>query len=273
MLNRDIYQKIAEQSDDKTAINILDSNKEMNKDIYYIAIFGNRYPDLIKYRKDNESIKHLYLRSLKAIGKLKEEFNYTYISGNPELQLNIFKYGQRNIGNFLIYASEHGSVELVKYALEQGADIHTFDDDALRVTSYNGHLEVVKYLVEHGADIHTFDDDALRVTSYNGHLEVVKYLVEQGANIHAENDWALRYASEYGHYEIVKYLVEKGANIHAKNDYALRWASRNGHLEVVKYLVEQGADIHADNDYTLKIASEKGIFKISLNKIIRRNTH
>jgi hypothetical protein len=34
-MNRDIYQKIASLSDDKTALAILATNKEMNKDIYY----------------------------------------------------------------------------------------------------------------------------------------------------------------------------------------------------------------------------------------------
>ena len=52
----------------------------------------------------------------------------------------------------------------------------------------NGHLEVVKYLVENKANIHAKNDYALRLASGNGHLEVVKYLVENGANIHAKND-------------------------------------------------------------------------------------
>jgi hypothetical protein len=35
---------------------------------------------------------------------------------------------------------------------------------------------VVKYLVENGANIHARDDEALRLASYNVHIEVVKYL-------------------------------------------------------------------------------------------------
>jgi hypothetical protein len=37
-------------------------------------------------------------------------------------------------------------------------------------------LEVVKYLVSVGADIHADDDAAVRLTSENGHLEVVEYI-------------------------------------------------------------------------------------------------
>ena len=41
-----------------------------------------------------------------------------------------------------------------------------------------GHIEVVKYLVEHGADIHAVNEQALRLAKENGHIEIVKYLNE-----------------------------------------------------------------------------------------------
>jgi hypothetical protein len=160
-MNRDIYQKIAEKSDDKTALLTLSSIRQMDKDIYYGTVFGKRYPDLIKYRKENESIKHLYLRMLESIGKIKEQFNYTYVSGNAEYQFTIFQESKGNVYDLLINASKYGSLELIKYALEKGANIHVYDDQALRTASGEGHLEVVKYLVEQGANIHALDDYAL----------------------------------------------------------------------------------------------------------------
>jgi len=98
------------------------------------------------------------------------------------------------------------------------------------------HLEVVKFLVENGANIHANNDLALCWAAENGYLEIVKYLVENGANIHANNDCALRWAAYKGHLEVVKYLIENGADIHADNDSALYCIAWNGHLEVVKYL-------------------------------------
>jgi hypothetical protein len=209
-MNRDILQKIASLSDDKTALAILATNREMNK--YYPVIFGNRYPDLIQYKKENESLKKLYLRSLEVIGTLKEQFDYSYVSGNPELQLKIFKESKGKVDELLFNASNKGSLELVKYSLEKGANIHGNNDEALRWASANGQLEVVKYLVEQGANIHALNDNALIWASIYGHLEVVKYLVEHGANIHAQNDIALRYAISDGHLEVVKYLVEQMNN-------------------------------------------------------------
>jgi len=42
--------------------------------------------------------------------------------------------------------------------------------------SQYGHIEVVKYLVENGANISAQDDIALRWASQNRHIEVINYL-------------------------------------------------------------------------------------------------
>ena len=64
---------------------------------------------------------------------------------------------------------------------EKGVDAH--NDPALTWSARKGHLEVVKYLIEAGADIHANNDKALNYSALYGHLEVVKYLIEKGANI------------------------------------------------------------------------------------------
>ena len=62
-------------------------------------------------------------------------------------------------------------------------------------------------MVENGADIHANDEDALGWASDRGFIEVVKYLVEKGANIHARDDYALCFSSQYGRIEVVKFLL------------------------------------------------------------------
>ena len=91
-------------------------------------------------------------------------------------------------------------------------------------------------LINEGANIHAYDDFALRYASSNGHVDLVKILLEHGADVHADNDSALRNASGGGHVEVVKILLEHGADVHASNDSALKYASENGHIEVVKLL-------------------------------------
>lgn len=130
-----------------------------------------------------------------------------------------------------------GLVILVEVLKETDFEIKD-KNEALFWFSRRGNLEVLKYLVENGADIHAAKDSALSSAAFNGHLEIVKYLVEHGADIHSEHNRALRWAAERGYLEIVNYLVEHGANIHAKNDYALRKAEKYGHTEVVEYLKE-----------------------------------
>ena len=136
----------------------------------------------------------------------------------------------------LIEASRVGDLVLVKSLLKEDFSIHA-NEEALRNSAYNGHLEVVKYLIENGVDIHARNDYALRLASYNGHIEMVKYLVEKGADIHASNDEALRWSTLQVHLEIVKYLIKKGANIHARNDEILKTAIKNGDLKTIKYFL------------------------------------
>ena len=79
-------------------------------------------------------------------------------------------------------------------------------------------LQVIKELVEEGADIHVYNDQPLEWAICEGHLDIVKFLVEKGANIHAKNDFVFRWAAAKGYLSLVKYLVNKGADIHANDN-------------------------------------------------------
>jgi ankyrin repeat protein len=162
-------------------------------------------------------------------------------------------------------SSATGNLSMVKYLVENGANIHACCDYALRYSSKNGHLPVVKYLIEKGADVHAFCGEALLWAAESGHLSIVKHLIEKGADINSFCE-ALLYAAENGHLSVVEFLVEKGADIHNYyengaddgNDLALPRASGNGHLSVVKFLVEKGVDFHTNNDFALRTASIRG---------------
>ena len=49
----------------------------------------------------------------------------------------------------------------------------------------DGNLNRVRELIEQGVDIHTWEDGTLRWASFHGRMDVVRYLVEQGVDIHA----------------------------------------------------------------------------------------
>ncbi|AGC02346.1 ankyrin repeat protein [Acanthamoeba polyphaga moumouvirus] len=55
---------------------------------------------------------------------------------------------------------------------------------------------MVKYLVENGANIHAENNHTLLCAHHNGYFEIVKYLVDCGVNIHTNNNAATRSAFE-----------------------------------------------------------------------------
>ena len=256
---KELDRMILSNLDDKDLVNYCRTNKAMNKicndQTFWFNRLQSRFPqiDLEVMRKVKiGSWSDVYIEMVKFVRSVNKTY---WLSKKKKEELISFQ--DKDTG--LRAASRYGYLEMVKYLVENGADIHARNDNALREASRYGHLDIVKYLVENGADIHALNDEALRMASYNGHLDIVKFLVNNGANIHSLGNWALIMAIIKGHLEVVKFLVENGANIH---DRALIEASREGHLEIIKYLVQSGADIHTRNDYVLKNARDRGDLEI-----------
>ena len=256
---KDVDREILKHVDDRELLKFCSlDNKTWNSvcdDDFLRRRLTTKYPEIEKYKRENESWKRFFLRAIYYIAKMKEKFEYEYTEGDFKLQHELLQdWRDYHVDRLLKEAAEKGILSLVKYALEHGANIHAFDDVAVRIASTKGHLEVVKYLVEHGAYIHEYDDQAFRHAAQYGHLDVVKYLVEHGVDINVEQDYAFEWAASKGHLDVVKYLVEQGVNVQENNNFAIKFASKNGHLQVVKYLVEQGADIHTEHNLPLRWA-------------------
>ena len=82
----------------------------------------------------------------------------------------------------LLQCVKENDLNGVKKAVENGADIETKKDiygwTALILATKNGRLEIVKYLIDQKADIEAKDNDgwtALILAANNGHLEIVKF--------------------------------------------------------------------------------------------------
>jgi ankyrin repeat protein len=86
----------------------------------------------------------------------------------------------------LMYAGEHGFIEIGELLLAKGADINKVDaynDPALSVAAFHGELEFVKMLVEHGAELNIrgqYGNTAIGHALRNGHTEVADYLKSVG---------------------------------------------------------------------------------------------
>ncbi len=175
-------------------------------------------------------------------------------------------------GTSLMFAIEHEQLDIVKYLIDEGADInYDYIEPSILIAASKSNLEVIKLLVEQGGVIidqtGRYNTTALAVSASKGDLEIVKYLVDNGADINAyDNVNPLTEASSNNHLEVVKYLVDQGAVININNSskgVALQKSLSNGHLDIAEYLLDKGADINAQGygkDTALIIASREGNF-------------
>jgi ankyrin repeat protein len=119
---------------------------------------------------------------------------------------------------------------------------------------------VVKYLIEQWADIHDSNDEALRFSAENGHLEVVKYLVEHGANIPAETNYALRWSATNGHLETVKYFII-ACNITIKQE-TMKYLHKNNLVDILDIINLRDLHNQLDHNLNSKITDTKNKVKI-----------
>jgi hypothetical protein len=117
----------------------------------------------------------------------------------------------------------------------------------LAYASLYGDLEIIKFLVSLGANIH--NECALRYATETANLQVIKYFVSQGVNIHACNGCVITRSVLFGHLEIVRYVISKRActdadiDTHAIWNKAIQLAVSNKNMEIAYYLYEIGAEL------------------------------
>ena len=164
---------------------------------------------------------------------------------------------------FLHKAVEQNRIEMVKWLIENGAEVNAKDTDhrtPLHHASNLGLFEVVQYLMENGANVNAKDNDdftPLHDASFmttNRSTEILEYLLENGAQIDAKtkSGWTpLHYATAYGQLDIVKYLIEKGAQIEEKTpngQIPLHLSAYCSEPGVTRHLIEKGASIDAKDN-------------------------
>jgi ankyrin repeat protein len=138
------------------------------------------------------------------------------------------------------------------------------NEELLIEAAKEGNLEAIKFLVENGTSVNTWNDAAFYWAACYGHLEVVKFLVENGAKFSKNDDWGFCYAAGNGHLKVVKYLIEQGITIN-KYDYAFYLATENKQTEVIDYfnnIIEKEKQNQID---TQTINIDKNVKKLIVN--------
>nr|XP_042120425.1 ankyrin repeat and KH domain-containing protein 1 isoform X8 [Peromyscus maniculatus bairdii] len=163
-----------------------------------------------------------------------------------------------------------GFSEVADFLIKAGADIELGCSTPLMEASQEGHLELVKYLLAAGANVHATTatgDTALTYACENGHTDVADVLLQAGAHLEHESEGGrtpLMKAARAGHLCTVQFLISKGANVNratANNDHTVvSLACAGGHLAVVELLLAHGADpTHRLKDgSTMLIEAAKG---------------
>ena len=127
-------------------------------------------------------------------------------------------------------------IELVKrttilHLISLGLDLN--QSKAMEAAIYHGKVDIIKFLVENGAEI------TLEVLKHysNGKIEVLEFLVPRFANVNDFDDYLLHKACIIGNVDIVTFLLSNGIENRALPT-AIKWA-RFYKNTAIKELIEQ----------------------------------
>jgi len=177
-------------------------------------------------------------------------------------------FSPSNLRSALIAAARNGHVESARILSGRIAESDKEDvmNAALWEASARGYPDMIRFLLESGADVNSFDHmglNSLHKAAQGGHARVIRLLLDWGVKYY-EGRWGdpLYLAAKNGHEEAVQTLLEAGADIHAAGpDYCiLARAAKNGESRMVRLCLEKGLDPKDSNrgDTALALAAEYG---------------
>ena len=176
--------------------------------------------------------------------------------------------------------SSDTSFDVVSCLLNHGADINAPMNGkytALMMACRSQHVRLVKFLLQQGANVQVKDKDGktalhfaceLTFTWKPASCDLLNCLTENGADINAlrkDNRTPLMVASSCGGVDQITFLIKRGANVHLQDkngDTVLHHAARNmnNSLEIVCALTAAGASQMCNNQglTPLLVASSTG---------------
>ena len=158
-------------------------------------------------------------------------------------------------------AIKEGSIENVKKAIANGANVNALVRAPLYQAASRGHMEIVQLLIAKGSNVNAKNKRGmtpLHSAAAKEHENIAELLIAKGADVNAKDNkgrtplhWATGTGWQGG-YEIAKLLISKGADVDAKaykyNLTPLHNAAREGRKETIKILIANGADVHAKSN-------------------------
>lgn len=197
-------------------------------------------------------------------------------SGNTKKKITLSpEIGNKSMNLLLIKAVAQGDIDMVKKAVENGANVNIFanseSDTPLTLSLYQDNTEIFDYLVEQGADVNV----QLLVNSWGRvgtplikaimNASLVEKLIKLGADVNLGGIRGLRPIGEailssgysggsnHNSTEVVKILIANGAEMDYRigwinNGTPLMYAIDKGNIELVQFLLSINASKSKKDD-------------------------
>jgi len=204
----------------------------------------------------------------KAVRQDPEAVHFTWYS--------FTKLGSDNWGmTALHFAAENGDLAMVRFLLENGAEVNARGPCGNTPLHYAATREVAEALIAGGADVHAKGNRGMTPLHYARNRGVAEVLLAHHAIVDQRSDelgidlfghgrkppdtTPLREAAFHGRLDVVKLLIEHGADVNAKGSEPLFWAAYFGHVETASLLIANGAkvDVKDWRDAPLRAAIEE----------------
>ena len=151
-----------------------------------------------------------------------------------------FKWGSKRVkgavyeGDLLNYAAMQGSVEVLKWLVEEKG--FELNDKTGWYAGLGGSVEILKYLRGRGYE---FDGRLCNGAAQGGHLEALKFL--RGLNPPCPwSEWTCTGAAQRGHLDVLKFMRSQDPPCPwGEEEWTCSYAASRGHLEVLKWLRAQ----------------------------------
>ena len=258
-ISKDIYEYLTNFADDRTILNMLSVNKKFNDEEFFKRVLLRKYPLLLEFQQENETLKGLFVRMTYYIAKLEEKFEIPYIPTigyNPEKFYKTSGYSTKVVKSAAMrWAARGGHIDIVQLMLERGANNF---NQAMKYASKGGHIDIVQLMLDKGANDF---NEAMEWAAIGGHIDIVQLMLDKGAN--DDFEWTLIYAAKGGHIDIVQLMLDKGSN---DFNLSMRFAAGGGHIDIVRLMLDRGAD---DFNGAIEIAARAGhkdIVQLMLDK-------
>ena len=131
-------------------------------------------------------------------------------------------------------------IDIMKKAIEMGADIHLHSEEALQNACIFGYFNIVKFLIGLDADAKVCDDLPIKIACELDHLKIVKLLSEQynGFSNSTYMDM-IRFSIINGNLKLVKFLFGKNIN-NIQHKLLVPVVFYYNQYHILHYFIQQG---------------------------------